>query len=271
MSAAPNVATASASRENRLLVQIRVLFALLLREMATRYGRSAGGYVWAFIEPAATITLLTLVFSQISRHPALGTNFPIFFATGYLAFHIYLDISRGVSAAIQANRALLVFPRVTLLDVVIARFLLHFMTSIVVAFIIISAILIYFDHSAPIDLRSLFVAVTYASLLGLGVGALNCVLFAFSPTWKRTFTIVNRPLFLISGIFYTYEVLPEAAQRLIWWNPLIHVTATTRRGFYAEYEPSFVSPVYVFIVALGALLLGILLLQTLRGRVLEGD
>ena len=33
----------------RTLVQARVLFALLMREMTTRFGRSAGGYLWALI------------------------------------------------------------------------------------------------------------------------------------------------------------------------------------------------------------------------------
>lgn len=252
-------------------VQARVLFALVMREMVTRYGRSAGGYIWAIIEPLATIALLSAVFSAISRHPSLGTNFPLFFATGYGIFHVYKDISASVSAAVQSNRSLLTFPRITMLDVIIARFLLQSVTSIMAFSAIMAGLLIYYDIHMPLDFRAIFAAVAYAALLGIGIGALNCVLFAFSPTYQRVFNLVNRPLFLISGVFFIYEDVPADLQQYLWWNPLIHVTATMRTGFYAEYHATFVSPVFVLLVALTTLTLGVLLLRLLRGKVLEGD
>ncbi|MEE4238445.1 MAG: ABC transporter permease, partial [Anderseniella sp.] len=86
--------------ESRIAMHGRVLFALVMREMATRYGRNAGGYIWAVLEPVGTLAILSLVFSAIARKPALGDNFPIFFATGYMAFHFYMDISRAVSASV---------------------------------------------------------------------------------------------------------------------------------------------------------------------------
>ena len=257
--------------EHPVVVQGRVLSALIIREMITRYGRSAGGYVWAIIEPAATIALLTVVFSQIARHPSLGTNFPIFFASGYLAFHIYKDISQAVSVAVQSNRSLLTFPRISMLDVIIARFWLQLATSITVFAIIMTALITYFGLHAPLDFVSIFRAIFYAALLGVGIGALNCVLFAFSPTYQRVFNIVNRPLFLISGIFFIFEDIPADLQAVLWWNPLIHLTATMRQGFYPEYHAAFVSPVFILTVALTTLMLGILLLRLLRGKVLEGD
>ena len=255
--------------ETLLGVQGRVLFALMTREMVTRYGRSPGGYVWAIIEPLATIALLSLVFSAIARQPSLGTNFPLFFATGYGVFHVYKDISANVSAAVQSNRALLTFPRISMLDVILARFLLQSATSILAFAAIITGIMLYYDIHMPLDFRAILTALAYAALLGLGIGALNCVLFAFSPTYQRVFNLVNRPLFLISGVFFLFEEVPAELQEWLWWNPLIHVTATMRTGFYVEYHGTFISPVYVLMVALTTLILGVMLLRLLRGRVLE--
>lgn len=262
---------ARSAQETLVGVQARVLFALVMREMVTRYVRSAGGYIWAIIEPLATIALLSAVFSAIARHPSLGTNFPIFFATGYGVFYIYKDISASVSAAVQSNRSLLTFPRITMLDVILARFLLQTVTSIMAFSVIMAGLLIYYDMHMPLDFRAIFAAFAYAALLGIGIGALNCVLFAFSPTYQRVFNLVNRPLFLISGVFFIFEDVPANLQQYLWWNPLIHVTATMRTGFYAEYHATFVSPVYVLLVALTTLTLGVLLLRLLRGKVLEGD
>ena len=71
----------------RLIQKFRVLHALILREMVTRYGISRLGYVWAVLEPVGFITLLSLLFSQIAHAPPIGKSFPLFYATGYIAFH----------------------------------------------------------------------------------------------------------------------------------------------------------------------------------------
>ena len=42
----------------------RTVVALILREMATTYGRSAGGYVWAILEPVLGVALLSVVFGM---------------------------------------------------------------------------------------------------------------------------------------------------------------------------------------------------------------
>ena len=47
----------------------RTVLALMLREMATTYGRSAGGYLWAILDPVLGIALLSVLFSLALRHP----------------------------------------------------------------------------------------------------------------------------------------------------------------------------------------------------------
>ena len=49
---------------------LRVILALMLREMTTRYGKSTGGYIWAFAEPLGMIAILSAVFSMAIRTPA---------------------------------------------------------------------------------------------------------------------------------------------------------------------------------------------------------
>ena len=53
-------------------------------------------------------------------------------------------------------------------------------------------------------------------LLGLGFGTLNCVLFGFLPTWRNIWNVLTKPLFLMSGMFYTFESLPQRAQAILW-------------------------------------------------------
>ena len=255
--------------ESMTAVHLRVLFALIMREMTTRYGRNSGGYVWAVLEPVGTVALLSLVFSFVARLPPLGENFALFFATGYMAFHFYVDVSRNVGLAVSANRTLLSFPRVTILDTILARFVLHVLTTSVVSILVIGALWLWVDEPRRLDVAAVLTAVGLASLLGLGVGMLNCGLFAFSPTWQTAFGIVNRPLFLISGVFFTFEGLPGPVREILWWNPLVHVTAMMRAGFYPGYDAVFASPLYVAAAAGVPLMAAILLMKSLRARMLE--
>jgi capsular polysaccharide transport system permease protein len=252
-----------------LTLQMRVFFALLMREMTTRYGKSAGGYIWAVMEPLGAVILLSLVFSAFARNPPLGEHIPMFFATGYMVFHVYTDISAVVSSSVSVNKSLMSFPRVSLVDAVMARFTLQALTTFAVGFIILSVFMVVFPDQIRIDLAPILSAFALAALVGLGVGTMNCVLFAYSTVWQRVFNIVNRPLFLISGIFYLYEDMPMQLQAWLWWNPLVHITALMRSGFYPIYEAAFVSPVYVAVFGAVPLALGLLLLRALRAEILD--
>lgn len=251
------------------MIQSRVLFALLMREMTSRYGRSAGGYVWAVLDPVLTVALLTAIFAQISRHPPIGNSFPLFYATGYMAFHIYKDVSSAVSNAIVSNKPLLTFPRVTVLDTIIARFVLQTFTCLFVTFIVLGCLHVFSPDRATIDFSAIFLVIGVTLFLGFCIGSLNSILFPYSPTWQRLFGVINRPLFLISGVFFVFEDLPKWIQDILWWNPLIHTLALMRVGFYPTYQPTFISISYVITFASVSLMFFILLLRVLRGRILE--
>ena len=236
---------------------MRVLSALMHREMITRYGRSSLGYAWAVLEPAAFIALLSLLFAQIAHSPPIGRSFALFYATGYVGFHWFHDISSVTARSVFVNRPLLAFPPVTPLDAVLARFVLQALTGIATGAVIFGTILWVFADPVALDARALMSAFALAACLGLGVGLANCWLFAQSRSWELAWGVISRPLFLISCVFFTFQSLPGFAREVLWYNPLIHVTAHMRAGFYPVYDASHASPRYVVAVALALGLAGI--------------
>jgi len=249
----------------------RTIVALMLREMSTSYGRSPGGYAWAVLGPLAAIVLLSAGFAAISRHPPLGTNFLLFYATGYLPFSLYQDVAGPVARSIAYSRSLLLYPAVTWMDAIIARFLLALLTSLMVGYLLLSGILILFDTGAVIKIEPILSAIMMAAILGLGVGSMNCVLTGLFPTWSQIWSILTRPLLLASGVLLLYEDLPRWVRDILWYNPLIHVTGEMRRGFYPMYYAAYVSPGYVFGVSLGLLTLGFVLLGRYHREILNDD
>lgn len=239
----------------------RILVALILREMATTYGNSAGGYIWALLEPILGIALLSAIFSMMLATPGLGTNFPLFYATGLLPFTMFIDLSQKVATSIRYSRPFLAYPCVTYIDAMLARVILNALTHTVVLFLVVGGIFFIFEIPVVIHVGEVIEALLMITMLAVGVGTLNCYLMTAFPVWERAWQILTRPLFLASGIFFLYDMMPAEAQNIMWYNPVLHAVSQLRKGIYPTYEGSFVSPGYVFGLSVVLLTFGLLLLS----------
>ncbi|WP_283176232.1 hypothetical protein [Gemmobacter sp. 24YEA27] len=130
---------------------LRVILALLIREMITTFGRSRLGYLWAVLEPVGGIVVLTLGFSILFKQPPVGTSFSLFYATGFIPFACYTNSYAQISTALKANRMLLFYPAVTFMDVVFARLILLLMTQFTVAFLVFTGIVLLEDTGSQIN------------------------------------------------------------------------------------------------------------------------
>lgn len=239
----------------------RNVFALMLREMSSTYGRSAMGYLWALLEPIAGIMLLTFVFSLALRAPPLGTSFPLFYACGLLPFLAYLDISQKMAQAVRFSRQLLFYPGVSFIDALLARLLLNGMTQLMVAGLVFAAIILAYGLDVIIDPPALALAAAMTLALGAGIGTLNCFLLSSFPSWERIWAILNRPVLIVSGVFFLFDSIPPPYRGYLWWNPLVHIIGQTRKGIYATYDAAYVSPGYVFFLSLVLATLGVIFLR----------
>ena len=248
---------------------LRAIVALILREMSTTYGRSPGGYLWALLEPIAGIAVLTIVFSLLFRSPPIGTNFPLFYATGMLPLAMYMGLAQKVSVAIQFSKPLLTYPKVTFIDAILARLILDIVTEILIWIVIVTGIIWLFDLPVVPDLLAVFNSFGMIIALGLGVGLVNSFLNNMFPIWAFIWAVVNRPLFIISGVFFIIDYLPDQYRKLLFLNPVAHVVSEMRRGFYPSYPAVYVSEVYVYGISLVLMAIGLALLYRYHNDILE--
>ncbi len=248
-------------RHTRRLAMPRTILALILREMATAYGRSPGGYLWAVLEPVAALMVMTVFFRLFMRNPSLGISFPLFFATGYFALNMFTTLSGKMGSSIRFSRPLLAYPAVTFVDALIARFLLAFLTEVLVMYLVFIGIMTLWDTRAFLNLTWIIEGTLLMGALGFGVGVLNCYLISAFPLWEQAWAILTRPLFIVSSIFYTLEDMPEQLRDLLWYNPIVHGVGLLRKGFYPTYEAAWISVTYVLSIAMVCAVLGLLLLR----------
>ncbi|WP_208179558.1 ABC transporter permease [Sinorhizobium medicae] len=241
---------------------LRVTAALIVREMSTRFGSKPGGYLWAIFDPVAHVAMMTVIFQAIARTPALGLSFPLFFASGYLPFAFYQRMSSFMAGTVKANKALFSYPIVSPLDAIVSRFILQLMTDTLVSILILVMILELSGVAQPMDIAGMIEAAGAAALLGLGMGTINIVMFARFPLYEQIFGIINRPLFMISGVFFLPDSLPHPFRDFILYNPLVHIIMWFRASIYPEYRAYGLDKGYVIEFALVCFVAGLALLTT---------
>lgn len=247
-------------RRHRRFASLRAISALILREMQSSHGRASGGYLWAIAEPVGGIALLTVIFSAGFRAPPMGTNFAIFYATGVVPFMAYLDMSGKVATSIRYSKSLLAYPAVTFVDALLGRILFNALTQVIVASLIFTGIVWFADTRTDPQIDQVALGMFMVLLLGTAVGTMNCFLFEAFTWWQQLWSILMRPLFLVSCVFFIYDNITPPYRDWLWWNPLVHVVGQMRHAFYPSYRGDYISHMYVIGLSLGLWALGLALL-----------
>ena len=252
-------------------IQRRVIWALMLRETKTLFGKHKLGYLWALINASFTIGIFWVIRELVGASAPMGMSMPVFLVGGFIPWYIFSETVNGAMNGVSGNRALLAYPQVFPVDIIVARSLLHgAMYFCVMVFLLSGAYL--FGYSIPIhDPAAVLLSMTLALMLGFGVGA---IVSAFNLMWPTTRIIVPmliRVLFFTSGLFFSVEFAPAEVRNILIFNPLSHLIEFQRNGLSEGYESHFVSIPYVVGFMLLALSLGLLLERFSRRFLDEGS
>ncbi|MBP1857582.1 capsular polysaccharide transport system permease protein [Rhizobium herbae] len=213
--------------------------------MQARFGSKPGGYIWAIVDPLAHVAIMTTIFSTLARVPALGNDFTLFFASGYLPFGFYQAMSSFIAGAVRSNKNLFSYPIVSPFDAAVARYVLQFITSVVVTVVVMLLCTNEGSRLHELSLAPAVEAAAVASLMGFGMGMANIPLFADYPLYEKVFILVNRPLYLLSGVIIMPDSLPGPIFDALMWNPLVHIVMWFRQAIYPEYAATGLDKLYV--------------------------
>jgi capsular polysaccharide transport system permease protein len=256
--------TWSARRDDAFAVQRRVVVALIHREILSRFGRSALGFLWAVLNPLLTIALLTFLFTFLQRRAPIGDNFVLFYATGIIPYMTFRFTSLRGFGAFASNVSLFEFPTVKPLDALISRALLEFWTMVVVGVIVFFIVWLLDFGGIPRQMAPLLAAYGLIASFGFGISVLNACLETFFNSWSRIYRVVVMMMFYTSGIFFVPDFVPEQIRQVIAWNPLLHIIELYRSAFYAGYGSGTFDQSYVLWWSLGVVPLGMALERVVR-------
>lgn len=250
-----------------IVIQKRVIHALLMREIITRYGRHNIGFLWLFVEPMIFTLGITAMWT--ATRSAHGSDLPIvgFALTGYSSVLLWRNSANRCAKAVEANLSLLFHRNVRILDLMLSRLLLE-IAGATISLVALSVIFIAMGLMAlPADIFTMLVAWILLAWFAIGLGLVVGVISEVSEVFDRLWHAITYLLFPLSGAAFLVDWLPPAAQKVVLFIPMVHGTEMLRHGYYGSLITTYESPIYLVTCNLLLTFIGLTWIKYLSNRV----
>jgi ABC-type polysaccharide/polyol phosphate export permease len=215
-------------------VQRRVIGALLMREILTRYGRHNIGFLWLFVEPMLFTVGVTAIWTATkSIH---GGNLPItaFAITGYSSVLLWRNMPARCIGSIEPNAALLHHRNVKIFDIFVSRVLVEMMGASISFF----GLTIFFHFigwtELPEDIITLLLGWISIAWFGAALAIFLGSLAERSELVDKLWHPAAYLLFPFSGAGFIVDSMPHPVQNILYFFPMVHGVEIVREGFFGS-------------------------------------
>jgi len=224
------------------LIQIRVIYALMIRELNTRYGRENIGFLWIMVEPLLFAGLVASIWRLWKGPEEHGISVIAFVVTGYIPITLFRHGVARSAAIFTANSSLMYHRQIKILDFVLVRFFIEMLGGMM-AYIFIASVLIAFDEfPVPADV-GLFIAgwLTY-SLFSLSVCFVIAPLSEMSEVIEKFIPVTTYIMIPFSGLFTMASWMTPTAREYLLWSPFVNSMEMMRKGIWGDGVTAYYDP-----------------------------
>ena len=254
-----------ASLAECLAIQARVIGAVIMRELHTRYGRDNIGYLWLIGEPLMLGSIISALHGGAGGHQ--GSINPVAFTvTGYCNFIMFRNIVNRAEGSLHANMPLLYHRMVTVFDITFGRALLE-AAGTIAAFTILMCVcyaLGYID--IPDRPLYLMAGMGYMFALCFGLSMIIAGGTHDRPFLERMVHPFSYFMIPLSGAFYMMSWIPEKYRYYLMFNPLPQVFELIRYGVFPSTNLDYVNFIYLSAFCAILIFLGLLTIRAVRPR-----
>jgi capsular polysaccharide transport system permease protein len=209
-----------------LVIQWRVVGALIIREIYTRFGRESLGFAWIVAEPLVFAIPVLFVWRAVRDPNEHGISLMPFLWSGYLPLLLFRHLGGRILLFIRAN------VRVTIFDIFLARALLEIfsnLTALVVSFAVFYAIgALDVPRDLPMFYLGYFYMIWWSVAVALVIGAL-----CERTDWVQQVWMPYAYLYMMfSGFFYLADWLPPSVRKVALYQPYTQAYEMIRGGVF---------------------------------------
>lgn len=245
-------------------IQRRVVSALMMRELITRFGRENIGFLWIMAEPLLFAVLVGFLWTFIKGSQEHGIGVVAFVASGYIPLVMFRStVSRAVRA-FSANSSLLYHRQVTLLDLVLVRFIVELIGSMM-AYVAIAVILMLLGlFPVPADLGYLLFGWALYGFFTLSVALILAPLSEVSETIEKFLPVTTYLMVPFSGTFNLTSWLAPGVRDVMLYSPPVSGMELMRYGIWGDKITPYYAISYSIITSLVLMLIGLALCRKIR-------
>jgi capsular polysaccharide transport system permease protein len=212
--------------------QRRVIGALMIRELVTRFGRENIGFLWMMVEPLLFAVLVGIVWRFIKGPEEHGISVVAFVATGYIPLTLFRHVLGRSIRLFSANGSLMYHRQVKILDFMLVRFLIEVIGSMM-AFVFIAAVLMAVDEfPVPADVGTLIIGWMIYCLFTFAVCLVLAPLSEISDVLEKLVPVTTYIMIPFSGTFNMVSWLTPEAQNVMYYSPFVHAMEMIRYGVF---------------------------------------
>jgi capsular polysaccharide transport system permease protein len=240
-----------------LMIQKRVIGALFMREMVTRWGRRNLGFAWLFAEPLVFALPVITMWSYIRPRVEHGLPMIAFVWSGYLPLLIFRHVTGHSLYTIRNNAGMLYHRQVTPLDLFIGRQgleLLGNFSACAVSFLLLYALgLIEWPHDYALFLTGMLYMGWWAISLALIVATMSERYDIVEHIWLP----ISYMYMAVCGFMFLAQWLPTWLQKIaLTVDPPLHAYEMIRGGLFgnriqAMYDIPYLTWILAIITLIG--------------------
>lgn len=230
----------------QLRIQCRVIWALVMREMITRFGREGIGVLWMMAEPAMFVVGVMLIFSHTEK--MTGYSVAEYLAVSYPTILFWRNTAARLLKAIEYNRALLHHNPIRPMDILYARIILEF-AGATASFLVLYAVLVVIGIChLPADLLAMLVGYFLVMWFSFCFVITMAALSELSESVERVSHVILYLMLPFTGVFVPTYLLPPHIGELMIYFPLVDAVEYFHHGYYGARMPTMYNLEYTCFV-----------------------
>jgi ABC-type polysaccharide/polyol phosphate export permease len=263
---------------SELTASRELFWNLTLRELRTRYKRSALGWAWSMLNPLATTLIYTFVFVTLLQSvapigdPSGLQNYGLFIVCAILPWN-YMAVGVGTSMGAVIGNASLVkkvaFPREHLVISSVAAAL----TTLLIELLVLAVVMLFFGHVVILLVPGVLLACLILSGFVVGLSLLMSSLNVFFRDLNHLWGILLQVWFFLTPVVYPPEIvegkIPPWLLFIYERLPMAVTSDVFRTLLYHGRYPSIVQFVILMAWALVAIWVGRAVFSRLAPRFAE--
>ncbi|MGA0545368.1 ABC transporter permease [Brevundimonas sp. VNH65] len=224
--------------------QVRIVGALILRELVTRYGREGLGFLWLVLEPLVFCFGVMGMWTLIKPEYEHGIRLGPFIMTGYMSILVFRHVVGISTGALQANIGLMQHRIVRPLHIYAARTVMEFI-GCALAFLVVYVVLLAIEWvEPPQDYLKLYSGYLLMGWVSVGFALTISSLAIRYEVIERVLPVSMYLIIPLSGAFFMMDWIPPGYREILLLNPLPHTIEMVRDGVFGEFVKTHYNPVY---------------------------